>query len=342
MYLYSSAVFQQYYIGNVKFPTNLDENEVFDYVVIGAGTAGSLVAARLSEDPSVTVLLMDRGGSGNDFTDIRFFSNGVAENPKGYSGPPLFKVYETTPQKYACADEGGKCVITQGNALGGGSNANSNYERGSPLDFDEWERMGARGWSYIDVLPFFKSTEKFTNDTLITNGYHGTKGDQFLTNTITLPEYASALQAAAQEQGFIVNKDYSDAQFTNSFGFTQNYIHRGQVYTSRCAFLAPAFKRKNLKVICFAQATQVLFNGVTATGVKYRARGEDHVVKVLKEVIVSSGPIGSPQLLMLSGIGDEKELRALGIPVVVNLPSVGKNLQDQAALRLAFKLQKTP
>lgn len=341
IYLYTSAVFYQYYIGHIDFSSDqISSNDAFDYIVVGGGTAGSLVAARLSEDPSVAVLLIDRGGSGNDYTDIPFYSNGIVSPPTGYTGTSLFKSYKTTPQKYVCLKDGGKCNIVQGNSLGGGSNANSNYVRGSPLDYNQWERMGAKGWSYQDVLPFFKKSEKCINATLVADGYHGTDGEQYVTNKIVFPRIASVLQSAAEEEGFIVNSDYNDARFTNSFDFTQYYGGTGQVYTSRRAFLEPALKRSNLKVISFSLVTKILFHGKKATGVKYHSNGKDFVVKVSKEVIVSAGAVGSPQLLMLSGIGDSQQLNPLGIPVVMNLPAVGKGLQDQIYLQFKFVSDK--
>lgn len=347
LFLYTSAVFYTNYIGQVNFPPPnepLNSNESYDFIIIGGGTAGSLLAARLSEDENIKVLLIDRGGSGNDYTDIPFFANGLVGIPNGYSGPPLFKSYNTTAQKYVCQKSRGVCSIKQGNSLGGGGNSNSNYVRGSPMDYDTWDQLlgGSSGWSYSEVLPYFKRSEKCINESLVSNGNHGNYGEQVVSNTIVFPTIAHALEDAAKEQGFIVNSDYNDPRYTNSFDYVQSYVGYGQVYTSRRSFLETALERKNLKVVCFAQARKIIFNGNQATGVEYNANGMIYVVNVTKEVIVSAGAIDSPKLLMLSGIGDKETLGRFDIPVVKDLPTVGKGLQDRARLGIKFSFPENP
>lgn len=341
LYLFTSAVFNTNYIGNTKFSKPIEENEVWDFIVIGGGAAGSLVAARLSESPKFKVLLLERAGSGNDYTDIPLLNNQFQELPKGYHGFGLTKNYNTTKSEYTCGGNGGICVLLQGNSLGGGSNFNGLYSRGSPLDYNTWEtQFGAKGWSYKDVLPFFEATEKCVNQTLVADGYHGTKGEQYLSDTFTFPMFTTMVQSAVEESGFKVGHDYDDPQFTDTFGSAQSYNRKGQVYNSRRAFLVPALRRKNLKVLCFAEVTKILFQGKKATGVQYFKDGKFQEAKVSKEVILSAGSIGSPKILMLSGIGDKEQLSKLDIPMVMNLPAVGKSLTDQSGTVLSFNVNR--
>ena len=284
IYLFTSAVFYEEEIGHTKFNKKMTTTEdEFDFIIIGGGTAGSLIASKLSAEKGLKVLLLEKSGSGNDFTDIGLYSNYFQDPAIGYRGPGLVKSYNTTKQRFACRGSGHVCSLRTGNALGGGGNFNGLYTRGSPLDYDEWQnRFGAKGWSYDDVLPFFKKTEKCVNKTLAANGYHGTHGEQFVSNKIGFKTIASRLQSAAEENGFIVNSDYNNPQFTNSFDFVQSYVYKGYNQNSRRAFLRRAYKRPNLKIICFAAVTKILFDCKKAVGVQYYHDGDNHKAKVQK------------------------------------------------------------
>ena len=240
----------------------------------------------------------------------------------------------------------GICTITAGNGFGGGSAHNGFvYARGSPLDYDEWQnKFGAEGWSYADVLPFFKTTELCLNKTLIEESapLRGTKkGGIFVSTPNNYPHYSEVLIDALSEFGFKIG-DFN-GRAPNRFSISQVTIGHGVRSSSWNMFLKPVIKRTNLDIISFAAVNKINFDtNKKAISVSYTKDGTDHEVKVSKEVILSAGVIDSPKILLLSGIGDSKELNQVGVgPIVADLPSVGRSLQEhpQIVITLSTKLR---
>lgn len=330
-YFLTSATFLYQYNSNEFNVINYDS---YDFIIIGGGSAGALVANRLSAIPEFKVLLIERGGnSGNFFTDIPFMSEKYDD---------MMRKFETVTQKRACGRVGGNCATFAGDGLGGGSTHNGMvYARGSPLDYDDWQnKYGANGWSYQDVLPFFKSTETCLNQSLIDSGLHGSNPkNQFISTPLGYSEIQLGLLHALSEFGFKVG-DYNGLD-PGSFAISQLTIRNGIRSSSWNAYLEPALKRDNLDVISFAAATKINFDeNKRATSVSYQKDGFGHTVRVTKEVIVSAGAIDSAKILLLSGIGDRKDLEKVNIsPIVTNLPSVGKSFQDQPNVFFLAKMK---
>ncbi|HYC36016.1 MAG TPA: choline dehydrogenase [Usitatibacter sp.] len=301
----------------------------FDYIVVGAGSAGCVLASRLTEDGRTRVLLLEAGPE-DRYPWIHI--------PIGYAKTMFHKVYnwgfETEPERYM---GGRRLYWPRGRCLGGSSSINGLiYVRGQPEDYDGWAAMGNEGWAWRDVLPYFIRSERNSRGA---SEFHGGDGPQWCSDIGVKHELMEAIIAAGESLGVPRTDDFNAGE-QEGVGYYQLFTRRGWRCSSAVGYLRPARKRPNLVVQTQAHATRVLFEGKRATGVRYRRGGVDHEVQAHREVILSAGAIQSPQLLQLSGVGPASLLREHGIPVVAELPGVGENLQDHLQLRLIYKVSK--
>ena len=291
--------------------------ETVDYLIVGAGSAGCVLADRLTEDGKDSVLVLEYGGSDR---------SPWIQMPSALSIPMNMARYDwryyTEPEPHL---NGRRLHTPRGKVLGGSSSINGLvYVRGNPLDFERWEAEGAAGWSYQDVLPYFKRAERRAEGG---DEYRGGDGPlKTRRGLLTNPLHAAWLEAGRQA-GYALTPDMNGFQ-QEGFGHLDMTVGGGRRCSAANAYLRPAMRRGNLTVRTHALATRVLFEGRRAVGVRYRRGGLFHEVRARREVILCAGPINSPQLLMLSGIGPRHELAAHGIDVVRELPGVGENLQD--------------
>jgi choline dehydrogenase len=291
--------------------------ESFDYVIVGAGSAGCVLAARLSEDGKHSVLLLEYGGSDRSLWIQMPSALSIPMNMERYD----WRYYsEPEPQL-----NNRRLHTPRGKVLGGSSSINGLvYVRGNALDFDHWAELGASGWGYADVLPYFKRAEHFAGGADEYRGGEGPLGTR--RGLLTNPLHAAWL-AAGGEAGYPMSADMNGYQ-QEGFARMDMTVQRGRRASAANAYLRPAFGRRNLEVRTHALATRILFEGRRAVGVRYRRADLRQEVRARREVIVCAGPINSPQLLKLSGVGPAEELGDLGIKVVHDLEGVGENLQD--------------
>ncbi len=291
--------------------------ESFDYVIVGAGSAGCVLADRLTEDGRYSVLLLEYGGS-----DRSVF----IQMPSALSIPMNMPKYDWGYQSEPEPHLGGRRLHTpRGKVLGGSSSINGLvYVRGNALDYEHWESQGAAGWSYRQVLPYFQRAERRAEGG---DAYRGGGGKlQTRYGELTNPLHQAWLSAAAQA-GYALTDDINGFQ-QEGFGRLDMTVGGGRRCSAANAYLRPAMRRANLAVRTHALATRIAFEGRRASGVYYRRGGDERLVRARREVIVSGGPVNSPQLLKLSGIGAGAELARHGIGVVHELAGVGENLQD--------------
>ena len=299
----------------------------YDYIILGAGSAGCVLANRLSLDPSNKVLLLEAGG-----TDRRFFIQMPIGYGKTYHQKAVNWMYMTEPSPDA---DNKPSYWPRGKVLGGSSSINAMvYVRGNPRDFDEWSELGNPGWSYKEVLPYFKKMESWQNGA---DNFRGGDGPLHVSEVSNqLHPLCDNFLSAAEEIGIKLNPDMNGKN-QEGVGNYQITTHKGQRMSSSRAYLWPVMSRSNLTVVKNALASKILIKENKAYGVEYLKSGSTHKVYAKREVILSAGSINSPQLLQLSGIGPKKILRDADIQMIHESPAVGQNLQDHLGVSYFYK-----
>lgn len=309
----------------------------YDFIIVGGGSAGAVMASRLSEIEGWKVLLLEAGGHETEITDVPILSLYLHKSKLDWN-------YRTQNQKSACqAMIDGRCSWTRGKVLGGSSVLNTMlYIRGNKRDFDHWEAQGNPGWGYEDVLPYFRKSEDQRNPYLAVNKrQHGTGGYLTVQDSPYNTPVGVAFLQAGEEMGYDI-VDVNGEQQTG-FAFYQFTMRRGARCSTSKAFIRPVRLRKNLHVALYAHVTRVIIDPETkrAQGVEFIRNGKTQSVYAKREVILSAGAINSPHIMMLSGLGPRKMLEKVGIPVIKDIPGVGQNLQDHIAVGgLAFPVDK--
>lgn len=289
-----------------------------DFIVVGGGSGGCAVAGRLSEDPNLNVTILESGGKGDSW---------VVNTPAGVVAMLPTKLnnwaFETVPQPGL---NGRRGYQPRGKMLGGSSGINAMvYIRGHKQDYDQWAALGNQGWSFDEVLPYFKRSE---NNETHGGHYHGQNGPLHVSELRSDNPFQQIYLEAARQAGFNINTDFNGEE-QEGVGIYQVTQHNGERWTAARAYLHPHLgKRQNLQVETGCHVTRILFEGKRAVGVEYRQGDQIKTLKARREVLLAAGAFQTPQLLMLSGVGDGKALQAMGIPVVHALPGVGQNLQD--------------
>jgi choline dehydrogenase len=299
--------------------------DAYDYAIVGAGSAGCVLANRLSADPETRVLLIEAGpGNGNPLLHV---PAGWATN---FRNPKVDWGFSTEPEP---ALNERSIYWPRGKVLGGSSAINGMiYIRGVPLDFDRWAQSGARGWSYEEVLPYFRKAERQQR---VADEFHGAEGPLHVQDVRDRRAAMDAFIDGMTELGIPRNDDFNGREQAGC-GYYQFNQHRGRRWSTATAYLGPARRRPNLHVMTGVLVRRVCFDGKTATGLEIERARSPATRVAAREVILASGAINSPQLLELSGVGDGERLRGLGIKVVGDLPEVGENLQDHLLTKTVY------
>lgn len=300
----------------------------FDYVIIGGGSSGCALAARLSENPAARVCLIEAGG--RDTNPLIHMPVGFAKMTTG----PLTWGLMTAPQKHANNRE---IPYAQARVLGGGSSINAEiFTRGHPADYDRWaEEEGAEGWGFKDIQKYFLRSE---GNTILSGDWHGTDGPLGVSNIPEPNVLSRAFVQSCQELGMNYNPDFNGARQEGA-GMYQTTTRGNRRCSAAVGYLRPALGRPNLTLMTNVLVLRLVFEGSRAVGVEISAGGQGQVVRADSEVIVTSGAIGSPKLLMLSGLGPAAHLRAHGITVVQDMPGVGQNLNDHFGIDIVAELK---
>ena len=306
------------------------ENQSFDYIIIGSGSAGAIVAARLSENKHITVLLIESGGSDNSIFIKMPSALGIPMNTKKFNWG-----YKSEPEKHL---NNRIMNCPRGRVLGGSSSINGMvYVRGNPFDFNEWEESGAKGWNYQNCLPYFKKLESHK---VLNSDFTGHEGPVAVEagNNMANPLYQAFIDAGV-EAGYTKTQDYNGYR---QEGFGQKFMNvdAGVRASSSYAYLRPIKHRANLKILCKSIVTRIIFKQKKAVGVEILRKNKKHIISTNKEVILSTGSIGSPHLLQVSGIGCKNLLTKSKIEVIHDLPGVGQNLQDHLEFNFQYRCKK--
>jgi choline dehydrogenase len=303
--------------------------ETFDYIVVGAGSAGSVLANRLSASGEYRVLVLEAGRESHPWSRIPVGFAKLIDNPAANW------LYSSEPEE----STGGRRVpIPRGKLLGGSSSINGMvFVRGQAQDYDQWAQLGNRGWSYQDVLPIFKEMESYQGEG--DDEYRGRDGPLKVNESIESGPIYESLIAAAGEVGIDYTKDYNGAK-QDGIGMTQATIRNGRRMSTAYCYLDPARSRPNLKIQANALTECLSFDGKRCTGVRYTLGGQTREATATREVVVSTGSINSPQLLELSGIGQADRLKGLGIDVRHELKGVGENLRDHYSPRMKWTVPR--
>jgi choline dehydrogenase len=309
-----------------------NDADTFDYVIVGAGAAGSILAARLTEDGQATVCLLEAGP--RDWHPFLYIPAGFI---KVLFNPAFTWQFSSEPTDNT---NGRRVPIPVGRTLGGSTSINGLvYNRGLPSDFDAWADAGNRGWAYADVLPYFKRSERKIGAG--EDAFHGRAGEQAVTDMDWFHPICEAFIAGAVGYGILRNDDYN-GRSQLGVGYYQRTILNGWRQSGARAFLRLTRGRKNLEIRTNAQATQVMFEGKRAAAVRYWAggnQGAQKTVRARREVILCGGAMNTPKLLQLSGVGPAGLLQSLGVPLVHELPGVGENLRDHYSVRMVAKVK---
>ncbi len=307
-----------------------EAEQVWDYIIVGAGSAGCVLANRLTEDSRNKVLLLEAGPRDSSLW---------IHIPVGFN-----KLLNNTRYNWCFATEpednvrGRSIPIPRGKTLGGSSSINGMlYVRGNPLDYNTWSQLGNRGWSYDSVLPYFRKSEHFEG-TKNPDETRGRNGPLNVANMCENHEICDAFIEAGVREGWPRNPDYNNGH-QEGFGYYQVTQKRGQRWSTARAFLRPALARPNLHVETAAHATGIILDGKHAVGIRYLKSGQSHEARCTGEVILAAGAVQSPHLLELSGIGQPDRLQSLGIPVSHELPGVGENYRDHFAPRMNWRVK---
>jgi choline dehydrogenase len=301
------------------------ENQTYDYIIVGAGSAGSVLANRLSADPKYRVLVLEAGKPDHPWTRV----------PVGFAkliiNPAANWMYSSEPEP---GTANRRIPVPRGKLLGGSSSINGMvFVRGQAQDYDQWAQLGNRGWGYRDVLPIFRDMESFQGEG--DPEYRGRSGPLKVTEAVETGPIYDLLIKAAGEVGIKPTKDYNGAE-QDGIGLTQTTIRNGRRMSTAYCYLDPARGRPNLTIQPNALTEKLLLDGTRCVGVRYTVNGQAHEARAGREVIVSAGSINSPQLLELSGIGQPDLLRGLGIEVKHALKGVGENLRDHFSPRMRW------
>ena len=304
------------------------DSDSYDYIVVGAGSAGAVLANRLSASGEFRVLCLEAGTEGSGY----FWSRVPAGVAKMIDNPAVNWCYNSEP------DEGSgqrEIEVPRGKMLGGSSSINGMvFVRGQAQDYDHWAQLGNRGWSYQDVLPLFKQMESYEGGS---DEFRGREGPLKVTDSGKLSPFFDKMIAAAAKIGIKYNPDYNGAD-QEGIAMTQATINKGRRQSTAYCYLDPARSRPNLKIQTGAMGESLILEGKTCVGIRYSVNGEAREARATREVVISSGSINSPKLLELSGIGQPELLRERGIEPLHELPGVGENLRDHYSPRMKYSI----